>query len=113
MNSNHKTLFVINFKVVPFTKHVKNRKKLVSLFKDITLGKLDPFDMATAITDIEGDHTHPVIMYVHSTETTKDIKNIIKKINKLDDEGAIMMEGCDFDSVYKPPTLKEGSISIR
>ena len=113
MNSNSKTLFVINFKVVPFTKYVKNRNKLVKLFKNITLGKVDKIDMGSSITDIENHPTHPVIMYIHSTEMTTDIKNIVKKINKLDDEGAIIMEGCDFDSVYKPPNLKEGSITIR
>ena len=111
--TNQKVLFVINFKVVPFTKHVKKRKTVIKLFKKITLGKVDSFDLAAAITDIESHPYNPVILHVHNSEETKEIKKIVKLVNELDNAGAIIIEGCDFDSVYEPPSLPEGSITIR
>ncbi len=110
---NQKTLFVITFKVVPFTKHTKKRSALISLMRELTLKKVDKFDLAASVTDIESNPFNPVIVYVHNNEETRDIKKIVKLVNEFDDKGIIIMESCDFDSVYKPPNLKEGSIHVR
>ena len=110
---NHKILFVLTFTVVPFTKYVKKRSTIISLLKQLTLKKVDKFDMASAVTDIESHPFNPVIIHVHNSEETRGIKKLVKLANELDDKGAIILQECDFDGVYKPPNLPEGSITIR
>ena len=96
---NHITLFVIRFKVVPFTNHVKKRSTVYTLFKKLTLGKVDKWDLTAACKDIEAHPFNPIIIHVHNSEETKEIKKLVKLVNELDDKGVIVMEECDFDNV--------------
>ncbi len=110
---NQKTLFVLTFQVVPFTDHTKGRSSIISLLKKLTLKKVDKFDLSSAVKDIESNPHNPVIVHIHNSEETRDIKKLVTLVNEYDEKGVIIMSDCDFNSVYKPPNLKEGSITIQ